>query len=101
VKQGRSWRGRRALRAQNYVPAKDLNTEKLLIMLYWGTTVVPDELSLSVGDMNHNGAMMYLDTMQRDLLDYKNAKILGYDSEESIESDFGNFFTVSGMPGLL
>jgi len=45
--------------------------------------------------------MMYLDTMQRDLLDYKNAKILGYDSEESIESDFGNFFTVSGMPGLL
>jgi len=45
--------------------------------------------------------MMYLDTMQRDLLDYKNAKILGYDSEESIESDFGNFFTVSGTPGLL
>ena len=89
------------LRAQNYIPTRDLNAEELLIMVYWGTTTVPDQLNLSVGYMNNSGPMEYLDNIQRDLLDYKNAKILGYNLEKPIESDFGNFTTATGTAGLL
>jgi hypothetical protein len=92
------------LKNQSYIPAKSLDSEKLLIMLYWGTTTRPDEVSTTSGHVfnaSGNGAMLYMDNIQRDLLDYKNAKILGYNIEGTIESDFGNFFTTSGMTGLL
>jgi hypothetical protein len=89
------------LRGQNYIPTRDLNAEELLIMVYWGTTTVPDQLNLSVGYMNRSGSLMYLDNVQRDLLDSKNAKILGYNFEKPIESDFGNFTTATGPSGLL
>jgi hypothetical protein len=92
------------LRKQRYIPAKSLNSEKLLIMLYWGTTTRPDEVSTTSGHVFSAagaGAMLYMDNIQRDLLDFKNAKILGYNAEGTIQSDFGNFFTTSGMTGLL
>jgi hypothetical protein len=90
-----------SLKSQNYIPTPDLNSEELLVMVYWGTTTVPEQLNLSVGNMSKNGPMIYLDNVQRDLLDRKNAKILGYDFEKPIESDFGNFTTSSGPAGLL
>jgi hypothetical protein len=90
-----------SLRSQNYIPAKGLNSEELLIMVYWGTTTVPEQLNLSAGYIGNNGPMMYLDNVQRDLLDRKNAKILGYDYEKPIESDFGNFTTSAGPSALL
>jgi hypothetical protein len=92
------------LRNQRYIPAKSLNSERLLIMLYWGTTTRPDEVSTTSGHVFSaagNGTMLSMDNVQRDLLDYKNAKILGYNAERTIQSDFGNFFTASGMTGLL
>jgi hypothetical protein len=89
------------LAAQKYVPARSLDSEKLLIVVFWGTTIVTDPLEQSLGVMTRNGSIMYTDLMQRDIQAAKNAKILGYDSEGLIQSDFGNFFTRSGMPGLL
>lgn len=92
------------LRSQHYIPAKSLNSEKLLIMLYWGTTTRPDEVSTTSGhafSATGNGGMLAMDNIQRDLLDFKNAKILGYNAEATIQSDFGNFLTTSGMTGLL
>jgi hypothetical protein len=92
------------LKNQSYIPAKSLNSEKLLIMLYWGTTTRPDEVSTTSGhafSAAGNGGLLALGNVQRDILDYKNAKILGYNAEGTIQSDFGNFFTTSGMTGLL
>lgn len=36
------------LASQKYLPARDPNTAKLLIMVYWGTTAVPEPASESV-----------------------------------------------------
>jgi hypothetical protein len=89
------------LAAQGYVPAKGLDSERLLIVVFWGTTIVSDPFNMSTGVISGNGSIVYLDSVQRDVLDAKNAKILGYDSEKLIQSDFGNFFTYTGMPGQL
>jgi hypothetical protein len=88
------------LAAQKYLPTRDQSKQKLLIVVFWGTTVVPTQLNFSTGVMTGNGAFNYMDNMQRDLTDYRNAKILGYSSEPLVESDFGNFMTVSGVTGL-
>jgi hypothetical protein len=89
------------LAAQKYVPTKSLDSEKLLIVVFWGTTIVTDPLNRSLGALTRNGSIMYTDLIQRDIQAAKNAKILGYDSESLVQSDFGDFFTKSGMPGLL
>lgn len=89
------------LGAQGYVPARAVDSERLLIVVFWGTTDVVDPLNRSLGAITGNGATVYLDTIQRDILAYKNAKILGYDSEAQIQSDFGNLITGTGLPGLL
>jgi hypothetical protein len=79
------------LAAQNYRPAKKLDTEKLLIMVYWGTTIVPDAFSMSpalVGsghEINANNmGQLYTDDIMRKQIDRKNALLLGYDSELSV-----------------
>ena len=89
------------LAEQKYVPAGGQESERLLIVVFWGTTIVADPLNRSIGYTSGNVAMMDLDAKQRAILDYKNAKILGYDTDQMIQSDFGNFFTNTGIPGLL
>jgi hypothetical protein len=116
------------LKAQNYIPAKDLKTEKLLIMVHWGTTIVPDPASLSVGVLaledaqstatissaggpgaarNAGAAMqaayayanmqLSMEIQEREQVDLMNARMLGYDSEGLIGTDYGNWVGHNGM----
>lgn len=86
------------LAVQNYIPAKKLDTEKLIIMVYWGTTIVPQTLDMSPawGRLgNEIPARMDFNKLQtwrselgpeiamRNQMDKKNARMLGYDSEVS------------------
>jgi hypothetical protein len=108
------------LAAQKYLPARDPEKTRLLIMLYWGTTAVPGPTSDSVAYSNFSMAQadlsrvmnkqnpeppqiqddvmsevsaatvqLNMENRQRDLIDFKNAAMLGYDSEGVIGTDFG------------
>ena len=108
------------LAAQKYLPARDPEKTRLLIMLYWGTTAVPGPPSDSVAYSNFSMAQadlsrvmnkqnpeppqiqddvmsevsaatvqLNMENRQRDLIDFKNAAMLGYDSEGVIGTDFG------------
>lgn len=103
------------LSEQDYLPGKDPNKTKLIIMVYWGTTAVPMPASESAAYQNMETlqseanslmrigliaeanaliasgvAQLNVESDQRDNLDFKNAKMLGYDSEALIGTDFGN-----------
>lgn len=104
------------LAARNYLPATDPKNTKLLIMVYWGTTAVPgptsdsvayDQLSAaqaeaaapnasaaetnaSMSKMSSAMTMLQMENDMRDQLDFKNAKMLGYDAAGTIGTDFGN-----------
>jgi hypothetical protein len=119
-----------ALASQSYLPAKDPKATKLLIMLYWGTTAVPEPYSDSVGyqqfqamekriatpkvnssskgfhslssgnssmDSGQEAAwsaaaiMLMMENRQRDLVDFNNAKMLGYDAPGIIGTSRGNY----------
>jgi len=116
------------LASQNYVPSKDPNKTKLLIMVYWGTTAGTSDTRNSlayqqlqqtgttyIGDMaalkdalgnspaivtgfqaiedrnqlNQALGMAAAVDQQRDHADVQNAKMLGYDSEGLIGTEFG------------
>jgi hypothetical protein len=63
------------LAGQNYALTQDPNATNLLIMVFWGTTV---------GGFNeHKGKF-------RDLLNLKNAALLGFDSEDVFSQGYGN-----------
>ena len=63
------------LAGQNYVLTQDPNATNLLIMVFWGTTVG--------GYHERKGKF-------RDLLDIKNAALLGFDREGTFAQGFGN-----------
>ena len=65
------------LAQQKYFPGKDPGRTKLLIMLYWGTTITAGRPR---GDD---------DNRIRDHIDYQNAELLGYDSEGLIGTEYG------------
>ena len=97
------------LAAQNYLPTKDPNETKLLIMVYWGLTTVPPPVSTSPAFANVQIAQTNLqmalqerppipavilaardqlafaqealqsENRQRDRTDFQNAGMLGYD----------------------
>ena len=78
------------LASQNYRPAKKQDAEDLLIMVFWGTTIVPDPLSMSPGlagsgheITNNNVGQLYTDDIMRKQIDRKNALLLGYDPDVS------------------
>ncbi len=87
------------LAAQNYLPAKEPDTEKLLIMVYWGTTIVPDAASMSPalvgsgheivdgsGKVNTDAlGQLHTDDRMRNQIDRRNSMLLGYDSDASVE----------------
>ncbi len=87
------------LASQNYLPSKDPKSTRLLIMVYWGTTRAPEHASTSsayerAADLEPPGQsstpddsayytallLVDLENKQRDRTDFKNAKMLGYDS---------------------
>jgi len=59
------------LASQNYVSTRDPNATKLLIMVFWGRTI---------------GGAHTRDGNLRDMLNFQNARLLGFDSEGSIQS---------------
>lgn len=65
------------LAEQKYFPAKDPDKTKLLIMLYWGTTV-------TAGRPRGED-----DNRIRDHIDYQNSQLLGYDTEGLIGTEYG------------
>jgi hypothetical protein len=108
------------LASQKYRPAKDPNTTRLLIMIYWGTTAVPGPISDSVAynsfgtaqadlsramnpfnpepgaiqdaamsEMSSATVLLNMENRQRDVTDFKNAAMLGYDAEGIIGTDYG------------
>jgi hypothetical protein len=59
------------LAGQSYLPARDPNSTKLLIMVFWGRTI---------------GGINTSDGYLRDVLNFENARLLGFDSEVSIQA---------------
>jgi len=114
------------LASQNFLPAKDPAKTNLLIMVYWGTTQVPEPYSDSmaydqfqrvdatgapqvgkgggIGSGNsHRGGgneaawsaaaiMLMMVNRQRDLIDFNNAKMIGYDAAGMIGTSEGNYY---------
>jgi len=75
------------LAEQNYLPARNPDTTKLLIMVYWGTTI---------------GGVNTRDGYLRDQVNYANAKLLGFDTEgpfqgmtDPLSDPSASFFGVS------
>ncbi len=64
------------LAARGYLPSMDPDKTRLLIMVYWGTTVVPDP------DPAHEPNVV------RDRLDRQNAALLGYDADGLIGTEY-------------
>jgi hypothetical protein len=97
---------------QKYLPSKDPNKVKLLIMVYWGTTAVParpdmdpqyqeyyqlmSEAAIATGaekDALITSALHVLSSAnhQREILDFRNAAMLGYDSSGLIGTEYGRY----------
>jgi hypothetical protein len=93
---------------QSYRPAIDPKKTKLLIMVYWGTTAVPDRpeespqyqlanqllfdpLSGGPGADITAQQLISIANMQRDNINMRNAGILGYDSTSPIGTDYGKY----------
>ena len=105
------------LAGKNYLPAKDPKNTKLLIMVYWGTTkgttdtVASENLhgtqiditaQQQAGQKGTSGtaptggqisdsdlALAVMGNRLRDIADNRNARMLGYDAEDLIGSDYG------------
>ena len=102
------------LRSQNYVPARDVRTEKLLIMVHWGTTNVSEPFSATPGYLTNLEAndlagpqakasrdlanlQLAAEDVQRNHIDFMNARMLGYDSENLIGTYYGSTVGNTGM----
>jgi hypothetical protein len=108
------------LARENYIPAKDPKKTKFLIMLYWGTTTVPQVNgsgnanvpaqdvtataqvagapgSASTSDADAAMAAMEMANRLRDHLDYTNSQMLGYDSEGVIATEYGEALKHSAL----
>jgi hypothetical protein len=112
-----------ALASQNYLPASDPAKTRLIIMVYWGTTGVAESLSNSVAVANYQSAannpdltstnnaiqnaamsqmsealtMLSITNRLRDQTDFKNAAMLGYDSEGTIGTDYGRYISHTAL----
>jgi hypothetical protein len=116
------------LAGQKYIPARDPKTAKLLIMVYWGTTAVPEGADNSTAYANYSNAestlkidmnphvpepiaaqnaaisawssamtIVNIENQQRTQADWRNAAMLGYDSEGLIGTEFGNHVKGTGL----
>lgn len=95
------------LASQRYFPVRKVDSEKLIIMVYWGTTIGPDRFAMGreagsshelvsgsqgvakgstgSGQQVNTGLMqqLYPDSVLRNQIDRKNAILLGFDSDAS------------------
>jgi hypothetical protein len=116
------------LASQKYLPASDPNKTKILIMVYWGTTAVPEStttssvvqtfgeassaLSQAMNPHNpepkgaQNAAMsewssamtlLNMENRLRDITDFKNAAMLGYDSTNLIGTEYGRYLAHTAL----
>ncbi len=110
------------LAGQKYLPARDPSTTKLLIMVYWGTTAVPDRpdvsplyqeyyqaleeyrLLMDEGQPDEANAVLTsglhvlaMANRQRDLMNFRNAQMIGYDSDGLVETDYGKFLSHTAL----
>jgi len=112
------------LASQKYLPAKDPNNTKLLIMVYWGTTTVPPKVQDDVMYGEYNAALAEsrilmaqippqvdeanavltsaLHTLAianhiRDELDFKNAAMIGYSASGLIGTDEGLYLKQTAL----
>jgi len=103
------------LAERKYLPARDPAKTRLIIMVYWGTTTVPkpteedplyqsyyqdlaeyrilmEERSPEADMVLQAGLhMLEMANRQRDLLDFKNAGMLGYDTTDLVGTDYGTY----------
>jgi hypothetical protein len=111
-----------SLESQKYLPARDPAATELVIMVYWGTTAVPppykedtlylnyyyalDEyrLLLAQGQAAEADAILSSGLHQldmenhiRDLQDFKNAAMIGYDASDLIGTDHGKYLEHTAM----
>jgi len=112
-----------ALAAEKYLPSTDPVLTRLLIMVYWGTTGVAESLENSVAVANYQAAannpdltstsisvknaamaqmsealtMLSMTNRLRDQIDFKNAAMLGYDSEGTIGTDYGRYISHTAL----
>ena len=75
------------LAGQYYLPARDPSKTMLLIMVYWGTTTGWTDDPHAI-DPRTGREMMIFNSM-RDRMDFRNARMLGYDAEGVIGTDYG------------
>jgi hypothetical protein len=85
------------LAERKYLPARDPAQTRLLIMVYWGTTAGSFDLGLTRGYMEDVRSIYLLQDRERDLVDYHNAGILGYDADGLIGTDEG--YWMQTQPG--
>ncbi len=64
-----------SLAAQNFVPTSDPNATNLLIMVFWGKTMG--------SDLTQDGGL-------KDMIDLRNAELLGFNSEHVFAQGFGD-----------
>ncbi len=83
------------LAGQQYLPAKDPKQTKLLIMVYWGTTTgsAEDPTLPNTNDVE----MKLMFRSQRDHADVRNARLLGYDAEDIIGTDYGRGLLLTAL----
>jgi hypothetical protein len=104
------------LTSQNYLPARDPEKTKLLIMVYWGTTAVPPKPEESPLYFNYQQALaeyrilidqklfgeadavltsglkqLSLANHITDQQNFRNAQMLGYDADGLIGTDYGMY----------
>ena len=84
------------LAGQNYQPARDPNTTRLLIMVYWGTTAGTVESPKTI-DPKHDPEEMMMFREQLDRDDFQNALLLGYDAAGVIGTDYGRHLLLTAL----
>jgi hypothetical protein len=110
------------LAGQNYLPARDPSKTKLLIMVYWGTTAIPLKPEESPMYLNYQQSLaeyrllmdqklyaeadavltsglkqLSLANHITDMQDFKNAHMLGYDSDGLIGTDYGKYISHTAL----
>jgi hypothetical protein len=110
------------LEDQKYIPATDPNKTKLLIMVYWGTTIVPPPYEEDPLYYNYEQALseyrlllaerqpgeadnvlssglhqLDIENHRRDQIDFRNAMMIGYDAGGLVGTDYGKYISHSAL----
>ncbi len=110
------------LASQRYAPARDPKVTKLLIMVYWGTTAVPppyeedplyhnyvqalDEYRILLDEGYPDEAnnvlssglhQLDIENHRRDLIDFQNAMMIGYDASGLVGTDYGKYISHNAL----